>query len=379
MIPSSPTRRRLLGTVSLVVAVTLAACGGDDAADPAEPAATAAPVPTEPAEPAATTVDSPTTDAAAVDETLGGFPVTIEHKYGSTTIAAPPERIVSVGFAEHESLLALGLEPVGVRDWYGDQPYATWPWAQDELGDAQPEVIAAEALNFEQIAALQPDLIVGILSGMTDTDYATLSAIAPTLAQSADYVEYGSPWDVTLTTIGRATGRVDEAARIVADTTALLDGVRAAHPEWEGLTAGVTYIYESQPGGYASQDPRARFLADIGLATPAHYDELAGDQFWFTVSPERLPELDADVLLWFGDTDADIAAVRDLPLRDTLSAYTEGREILVDPLLAGAFSHGSPLSFEYVVEHLVPQLEAALDGDPATVVESAAAIDPHAD
>ena len=47
---------------------------------------------------------------------------------------------MSVGFAEHEGLLALGVEPVGVRDWYGDQPYATWPWAQDELGDQQPEV-----------------------------------------------------------------------------------------------------------------------------------------------------------------------------------------------------------------------------------------------
>ena len=151
------------------------------------------------------TDDSAPSDTAAAT-TAGDFPVTIEHQFGSTTIESRPERVVSVGFAEHEGLLSLGVEPVGVRDWYGDQPYATWPWAQDELGDLQPEVIPADALNFEQIAALDPDLIVGVSSGMTDTDYATLSAIAPTVAQPDDYIEYGTPWDVQLEIDGLATG-----------------------------------------------------------------------------------------------------------------------------------------------------------------------------
>ena len=95
-------------------------------------------------------------------------------------------------------MLALGVDP-GRRSATGtaSSPYATWPWAQDELGDAQPEVLPSTELNFEQIAALDPDLIVGVGSGMTDTDYATLSKIAPTLAQPGDYIDYGTPWDVT--------------------------------------------------------------------------------------------------------------------------------------------------------------------------------------
>src|SRR6188768_3975349 len=94
-------------------------------------------VPLAAAAPAAGTDDSTPSDAAAAT-TASAFPVTIEHKFGSTTIESQPERVVSVGFAEHEGLLALGVEPVGVRDWYGDQPHATSPWAQDELGDQQP-------------------------------------------------------------------------------------------------------------------------------------------------------------------------------------------------------------------------------------------------
>ena len=147
--------------------------------------------------------------------------MTIEHKYGETTIDAEPLRVVSIGYGEHDGLLAIGVVPVAVRDWYGDQPYGTWPWAQDELGDATPELIPGTELNFEQIAALRPDLILGIGSGMTDTDYATLSESAPTVAQPADYVDYGTPWDVALEIAGRATGHLAEAEQVIADTRQL--------------------------------------------------------------------------------------------------------------------------------------------------------------
>ncbi|MFW6174563.1 MAG: ABC transporter substrate-binding protein, partial [Chloroflexota bacterium] len=60
------------------------------------------------------------------------FPVTIEHKYGSTTIEEKPERVVTVGFSEQDPVLALGAKPVAVREWFGGQPNAVWPWAQEE-------------------------------------------------------------------------------------------------------------------------------------------------------------------------------------------------------------------------------------------------------
>ena len=64
---------------------------------------------------------------------------------------------MTVGVTEQDTVLALGVTPVGVTDWYGDQPYATWPWAQDELGDAEPEVLTtADGLEYERIAALDP-------------------------------------------------------------------------------------------------------------------------------------------------------------------------------------------------------------------------------
>lgn len=42
------------------------------------------------------------------------FPVTIKHAFGETTIEKAPERVATVGWANHEVPLALGVVPVGM-------------------------------------------------------------------------------------------------------------------------------------------------------------------------------------------------------------------------------------------------------------------------
>ncbi|MGH3945841.1 MAG: hypothetical protein ACRDSI_12465 [Pseudonocardiaceae bacterium] len=54
------------------------------------------------------------------------FPITVAHKYGSTAIPAEPARVVTVGLSDHDYLLALGVVPAGLTDWYGDYPTGTW-------------------------------------------------------------------------------------------------------------------------------------------------------------------------------------------------------------------------------------------------------------
>ena len=75
------------------------------------------------------------------------FPVSVEHKYGEAVVASAPQRVVTVGVTEQDNVLALGVMPIGVTDWYGEQPYATWPWAQDELGDAQARGVVEHATD----------------------------------------------------------------------------------------------------------------------------------------------------------------------------------------------------------------------------------------
>ncbi|HRD99736.1 MAG TPA: ABC transporter substrate-binding protein, partial [Ilumatobacteraceae bacterium] len=198
----------------------------------------------------------------------GAYPVEIETQFGTTVIESRPERIVSIGFTDGDFILALGVTPVAIREWYGDQPGGLWPWAAETAAAkaGSIEKLSSDAISVEKIAALKPDLIVGIVSGMTKAEYDDLSQIAPTIAQTDQYVEWGTPWNEIQLTIGKALGLHDEAEAIVASTRALIDEAAQAHPEWTGKTAQFGVV---GPDGtwysYGEQDNRGRLLTELGF------------------------------------------------------------------------------------------------------------------
>jgi iron complex transport system substrate-binding protein len=304
---------------------------------------------------------------AAGDE----FPVAIEHEHGVTEIEAPPRRVVALGFNEQDFVLALGVQPIATREWMGERPYATWSWAEDELGASEPEVLPAGDLNFEQIAALRPDLILGTYAGLTGSDYERLTRIAPTVAQTDEYVDYGMPWQEQTLMIGRALGRETEAERLVAGTERLFERAREEHPEFGRATAVAAYQEGSgNLGVYSSEDPRGRFLASLGFRSPAEIDELAGDQFFAQLSGERLRLVDEDVLVMVDVVE--IAASRDRLLEDPLyrrlAVVRERGDVYPNEEIAAALSFSTPLSLPIAIEALVPELSAAVerrDGAPA--------------
>jgi len=319
----------------------------------------------------AATPDTATEEAASASS---AFPVTLDHKYGSTTITEKPERIVLVGLTEQDALLALSVVPVATREWYGGRPGAIFEWAQDELGDAEPPVVLSSTeLNFEQIAALQPDVIVGLYSGLTTEEYDTLAKIAPTVAQPGEYVDYGIPWQELTRKIGLIVGKSAEAEKLVVDVEAQFATVRDQHPEFNGATGVVasTWGFPDTYYAYHSQDPRNRFLTSLGFVIPAEVDEMAQDTFGASISRERLDIVDADALVWITFSDEENETIKNDALYQNLRARQEGRDIFIsesDPLY-DALNFNTVLSLPFTLENLVPQLAAAVDGDPATNTE----------
>ena len=302
--------------------------------------------------------------AGAVTATASDFPVTLTHKFGTTTIEAKPERVVSLGYAGIDNLLALGVKPVAVRYWYGDYAYGAWPWAQDALGDAQPVMLEGD-LNIEQIAALQPDVIMAVSSGITLEQYELLSQIAPVVASEEQYGDYGTPWQADVRSDGVALGLSEKAEELIKGIEDRFAAVRAAHPDWQGKTAAVGFYWSDAPGAYRSTDIRPRMLESFGFKTPEAIDKLgAATEFYVSLSAEDLSPLDTDLLIWFDDG----GQVEALKLRPNLRAFKEGREIFPDDVLSGAFSYSSLLSIGYAIDHLVPLIEVATDGDPETKV-----------
>src|SRR4051812_11592466 len=106
--------------------------------------------------------------AAQTSADTTAFPVTIEHKFGRTEIRAQPKRVVSLGLTDQDAMLALGVKPVGATDWFGERPYGNWPWSDAKWGTDRPEVISdGNEVNYEKIAALRPDLIIGQYAQVT--------------------------------------------------------------------------------------------------------------------------------------------------------------------------------------------------------------------
>jgi iron complex transport system substrate-binding protein len=304
------------------------------------------------------------------------FPVEIEHTHGTTTLDRPPERVVTVGLTDHDAVLALGVVPVGVTDWFGDHPHATWPWAQDELealGGDGPEIVGdTTGIDFERVAALRPDVVLGLYSGLTEDDYETLSAIAPTVAQPGEHPDHGIPWQEQTRTIGRALGRDDAADELVAGVEARFAEARDAHPGFEGASAVVASPYEGTVAVFAPEDPRGRFLDSLGFVPVDEISELTAGSFSADLSLERVDLLDVDALVWIlDDWEPDLAQLHEEELYRRLDVVAEGREVPVENLglLGGATTFQTVLSLPSLIDGLVPMLAAAVDGDPATPVE----------
>jgi len=288
------------------------------------------------------------------------FPLTFEHRFGTTVIPDLPERVASVDYNGADNLLALGVQPVTVRYWFGDYPRAVWPWAEALL-EGSPAILKGD-LNLEQIAAARPDVIIALYSGITPEEYAKLSQIAPVVAVPEGVGDYELGWQEQALIAGRAIGQEAEAKAQVAALAARLDAIAAAHPGWTGKTVTLGTVWDGGPHVYTTGDPRVKLLNQMGLANNSAVEALSTPgSFSVALSAEQPEPFDSDLLLWFADEG--VPPIESLAFRPMLPAVTEGREVFLGPIVTSALSHTSLLSLPYAFDALEPRVADALDGD----------------
>ena len=167
----------------------------------------------------------------------------VPHKFGESVVSEEPERVVVVGLTEQDTLLQLGVVPIAVTEWFGEKPFATWPWAEELLRDAESDVLSAsDGFELERIAALEPDLIVGTNAGLTQKGYDLLSQIAPTIPSVEGSTRYFSSC---------SRGQLSRSARALA--------ARRTGRRWSMTSRRSTPRY---PGPPAGRCPRERQLED---------------------------------------------------------------------------------------------------------------------
>jgi iron complex transport system substrate-binding protein len=342
---TSVPRRRWGAALALALTLGASACGS--------------PTPSTPG----IASDAPSTAAPA-----GVYPVTIEHRYGSTEITEEPQRVVLVGLNEQDAMLALGKVPVATSNFL-DAEGGIFPWAEAALGGAPRPVLLdqTDGIPYEKVAELTPDLIVGLYSGLTDEQYATLSKIAPVVAQPVGEKDYSIAWEDTTLTVGKILGKPTEAQKLVDDTEARFAQERSAHPEFAGRSGVAATFYEGYYF-YSAEDPRGRLLGSLGFTVPADLAQfIDSDGFGGKVPGEQASVLDTDAIVWVGPDTLKTQLAAD-PVYSRLEVSTQRRAVFLNEndTLGKAFSFVTPLSIPFLLDGLVPQLSAAVDGDPAT-------------
>lgn len=334
---SSRNLLRAVGFSALMITALIATgCGSDDD------------------EPASASITTPSSSA---------FPVTIEHALGSTTIKSEPKRVVVVGYSDQEPLLALGVKPVGAMDWFGQGTFGKWPWERAAWGDKPAETVSNKSfeINFEKVASLRPDLILGLYADLDRTKYDKLSRIAPTVAQ-AKGTAYTTPWRDLTRTAAKAVGRVDQGERLIADVDRRFATFRKEHADLAGK-AGVVVDAGNAPKSYyafATEDPRGQFLRELGYKPPPAIEKLVKDDFGVNVSKERVDLLDVDNLFMLIDPPAQKRVDGD-DLFNRLSVAREDRAIALpyysSTQLGAAIAFNSVLSIPYALDGLAGELD----------------------
>lgn len=309
---------------------------------------------------------TPATTTDANNASGGTFPTKVEHFFGTTEIKEAPKRVVSLGYTDDQTLLALGVVPVGMVDQYpnpeGKKPdiNTQWAWVKDKWGSTTPEVVMKNGdtePNYEKIAQLRPDLIVAVYSEADQAWYDKLSKIAPTVGRTKEEKEpFSAKWQDNALQVAKAVGKGDEGAKLIKGIDDKIADAKKANPVWANETAVVTSWYKDAVAPFTTTDVRGQVVTGIGFKGNTKIDEIAGGKFYTTLSPERIDLMNVDRIFVIAD-EADQKSLKGFQLFANLPAVKAGKvHWILDsegPAVGAAISQATLASMPYAIDELV--------------------------
>ena len=285
---------------------------------------------------------------------------TISTAKGEVEIPAQPKRIVSL-YNTTAELIDLGVTPVGVlAEVESDYEAEDWKKISEIPVVGENEM----TINFEQLAALEPDLIISTQRRDEDFGYEKLKAIAPTVFFVTD-----NPGEVldALPKIADAVGKKDQAAADAAEVEKKIAAVKSEHAD---ALATTTWDYvEGGPEGFVANGP---------ASWPGLWMEKAGLRFspvavkerqdrGVRLSMEQISQLKSTTAIFH---DADPAGELTPATSKLLSAT--GWKLL--PAVKAGNVFPMKYSYQYSYEgagRIVDQIDAALDDVKPTATPAA--------
>lgn len=284
---------------------------------------------------------------------------------GPVQIPAQPQRVIAAYTHDLANALVLGLAVIAGPGETG-QPEADFPEYLREMFGEDLDVITRIAhqpeLNFEQLASLQPDVILSGIFGDYDPGYERLDEIAPTVTyRYSEGAEYDVvPWREVLRQTARQFGKETAAEDYIASFEERAADLRSRlEADWAGATYAVVgpygdqvYVYGSE-GGHIPKtltDDLGLKLADSVQTMVDEANELS--QGGANISLEKVGDIDADILFVPISANPDgtpdrsgIDALSERPLWATLPAVTAGE---VHEFTGDIFYESGPMAMAFL-------------------------------
>jgi iron complex transport system substrate-binding protein len=284
------TRREFITGVgaAALAAAFLAACGDDDG-DAATP----------------TSTPEPTTRS-------------VDHAFGTIDVPVNPQRVVVTDNVALPYVLELGVIPIAagtlaasVYDVRNFHP------ALYDLGVADSRPFSRDEPDYELVASLRPDLIIGSTFALVNRipdGVATFGRMAPLAAVDSDL-----PVFEQIRGYGRILGRKEQAEALIADFEASIRGL-AEDVSVNRISVARAYG-ESDIFIYTEAEPYTALWFDLLGVTIVPGPEGASESGTIIASAERLSELQGDALIAIDGIDR----LEGNPLWTLLPAVQAGR------------------------------------------------------
>jgi iron complex transport system substrate-binding protein len=259
----------------------------------------------------------------------------VEHALGETEVPVSPGRVVALDpYVTLPTAVLLGVPVVGAGYIPAGEPFP--PFLGEEETEGIENVGWLEP-NLEALAALDPDLIIGVDSFITGETYPELSQVAPSVA-----VEFRSPdWKENVLQTADALGKRQEAEREISAYEERIAAFKSAMGgRLDGLEVSLLNIRDAQDIRiYTEQDITGAILKEAGLDRPENQRTSDPEEGYIGISQELLSRADADVIFYFlgsaggdyEDSQKEFEGIRDNPLWQKLEAVRNGRAYRVDP------------------------------------------------
>ncbi|KQQ46065.1 hypothetical protein ASF69_07660 [Rhizobium sp. Leaf311] len=296
----------------------------------------------------------------ATPQRSDAFPITVRHKFGTTTIVQEPDRVVTFGWNTEDALIALGKIPAGMpfRHYF---PSGIFPWNEKSVAGFHPFLFEDGTIDFEQIALLKPDLILAVNSYVDATQYEKLSRIAPTIVREGPT---GGDWREDIKFAGMILGRQIIAQDVIRSTEDFIAALRREHRDLDGL--GVTHgMFWPSRGSLLLYNPdssRQQIFRLLGMRSSKRLEEIfygrSGTEI-LSLSLEMLPLIDSDIVaLWLQPQAR--GELADTKLIQNMLVVKQGRLVLLDdPVLIWFPTAVSTQSIRYALPEVARRLTQA--------------------